>query len=151
MMKKRKFLSENYFSGKILFILGSLYNKGNLFLINLFKSSSKGLNSVKNELTLKSILTQGCCAIPLEILATSENCLLSFCGLYPLAIKYCWYSLLVILNLLCHKFALTLKLHLLEPFNISPRKTCGRHYVSKAIGGFSKIVHKNLFRCGIKR
>ena len=88
------------FSGKNIFILGSLYNKGNLFLINLLKSGSKRLNSVKNEVTLKSILNLGCRTFSLEILAALENCLLTLCGLYPLAIKYCWYSLLLILNLL---------------------------------------------------
>ena len=71
---------------KNIFILGPLYDKGNLFLINLFKSGSKGSNSVKNEVTLKSILTLCCCAISLEILATSENYLLTLCRLYHLAI-----------------------------------------------------------------
>ena len=57
--------------------LVSLYNKGNLSLINLFKSGGKGLNSVKNEVILKSILTLGCPAVSLEILAISENHLLT--------------------------------------------------------------------------
>ena len=47
---------------------------------NLFKSGSKGLNSVKNKVTLKSILTLGCPAVSLEIVAT-ENCLIMLCGL----------------------------------------------------------------------
>ena len=101
------------FSGKTIFILGSLYNKGNLVLINLFKSGSKGLESVKNEVTLKSILTLAFRAISLEILATSENCLRTLRGLYPLAIKYCCYSLLLTLNLLSLS---QIRLHFLEPF-----------------------------------
>ena len=115
------------FSGKTIFILGSLYNKGNLFLINLFKPGSKGLKSVKNEVTLKSILTLAFRAIPLEILATSENCLLILCGLYPLAIKYCCYSLLLILNLLSVS---QIRLHFLEPFRyFSWEKICANFMV----------------------
>ena len=88
-----------YFYGKTIFILGSLYNNGNLFL-NLFKSGGKGLNSIISEFTLKYMLTLCCRAVSLEILATSKNCLLTLCDLYPLAIKCCWCSLLLILNLL---------------------------------------------------
>ena len=37
------------FSGKTIFVLGSVYNKSNLFPVYLLKSGSKGLNSGKNE------------------------------------------------------------------------------------------------------
>ena len=57
------------------FTLGSQYNnQGNLFLINLLNSGKRRLNSVKNEVTLKSILTLGCHVASLEILAALENC-----------------------------------------------------------------------------
>ena len=89
-----------YFYGKTIFILGSLYNDGNLFLVNLFKSGSKGLNSIISEVTLKYMLTLRCRTVSLEILATSKNYLLTLRDLYPLAIKCCWCSLLLIFNLL---------------------------------------------------
>ena len=54
--------------------------KSNLFLVNL-NFVNKVLNSVKDEVTLKSILTLGSCAVPVEILATSKNCLLTLRGL----------------------------------------------------------------------
>ena len=85
MIKGTKFLSNFYFfcallslifPEKTIFILRSLFNKGNLLLINLFQSGSQRLNLVKNEVTLKSILTLGCSAVSQEILATSENSLL---------------------------------------------------------------------------
>ena len=57
----------------MIFILESQYNKGNLFLINLFNSANKGLNSAKNEVTWNFILTLGCRTVSLEILATSNK------------------------------------------------------------------------------
>ena len=60
------------FFGEAIFILGSQFNQVNLFFINVFKSGSKGLNSVKNEDTLKSILTLGCCTVSLGILANHK-------------------------------------------------------------------------------
>ena len=69
MIKGTKFILNSY----LFFILGSQYNKVNLFLINLFKSGNKGLNSVKNKITLKSTLILGCHAVSVEILATSQK------------------------------------------------------------------------------
>ena len=54
--------------------------KSNQFLVNL-NFVNKALNSVKDEVTLKSILTLGSCAVPVETLGTSKNCLLTLRGL----------------------------------------------------------------------
>ena len=62
-------------------MLGSQYNQGNLFLANLLNSGKRRLNSVKNEVTLKSILTLGCHVVSLEILAALENYFTTICGL----------------------------------------------------------------------
>ena len=72
------------FFGEAIFILGSQFNKVNLFFVNVFKSGSKGLNSVKNEDTLKSILTLGCRTVSLEILA-NHKIIYSPCVVYNLS------------------------------------------------------------------
>ena len=74
------------FFGEAIFILGSQFNKVSLFFINVFKSGSKGLNSVKNEGTLLSILTLGCCTVSLGILA-NHKIIYSPCVVYNLSLS----------------------------------------------------------------
>ena len=77
---ERDKISYKFFS-KLLCFFWKI-NFHNLLLINLFKSDNKRLNSVKNEVTLKSILTLGCRADSLKILATSEKIAYSLCVVY---------------------------------------------------------------------
>lgn len=63
------------FFGEAIFILGSQFNKVNLFFVNV---------SVKNEDTLKSILTLGCHTVSLEILA-NHKIIYSPCVVYNLS------------------------------------------------------------------